>query len=52
MTPTTETIRTKGFLPVESDIPADLTIEQYRAVRATREPRRRRRPRLPRRRSR
>ena len=52
MTPTTETIRTKGFLPVESDIPAELTIEQYRAGRAPREQRRRRRPRLPRRRSR
>ena len=40
MTPTTETVRTKGFLPVESDIPADLTIEQYRAGRPPREPRR------------
>jgi hypothetical protein len=52
MTPTTETVRSQGFLPLESDIPAGLTIEQYRADRRPREPRRRRRPRLHRRRSR
>jgi hypothetical protein len=52
MTPTTESIRTQGFLPLESDIPADLTIEQYRAKRPAEGRRRRRRGRLSRRRSR
>jgi hypothetical protein len=50
MTPTTETVRTQGFLPIESDIPPELTIAQYRA-RRPRPERRRRRPRTPRRRS-
>jgi hypothetical protein len=52
MTPTTETVRSQAFLPLESDIPSGLTLDQYRATRPPREPRRRRRPRLHRRRSR
>jgi hypothetical protein len=52
MTPTTETVRTLGFLPLESDIPAGLTIEEYRAMRAAEGRRRRRRARFSRRRSR
>jgi hypothetical protein len=52
MTPTTENVRKQAFLPVESDIPTDLTIDQYRAGRVRPEQPRKRRPRLPRRRSR
>ena len=52
MTPTTETIRSQGFLPMQCDIPQELTIEQYRATRPKAQPRRKRgRPRLHRRRS-
>jgi hypothetical protein len=36
MTPTTQTIRDQSFLPVASDIPAGLTIRQYRAERSRR----------------
>lgn len=52
MTFTTEMIRSQGFLPVQCDIPQELTIAEYRAARPKAQPRRRRgRPRLQRRRS-
>ena len=34
MTATTETVRSQGFMPFESDIPADLTLAQWRARRS------------------
>ena len=34
MTATTETVRSQGFMPLESDIPAGLTLSQWRARRA------------------
>jgi hypothetical protein len=47
MTETTQEIRNQAFLPVSSDIPAGLTIRQYRTERAQQAVRtRRRRPRL------
>ncbi|MBA3263895.1 MAG: hypothetical protein H0T69_15760 [Thermoleophilaceae bacterium] len=47
MTATTHTIRDQAFLPLASDIPAGLTIRQYRSERPRREGRTRRRlPRL------
>jgi hypothetical protein len=53
MTPTNETIRSQGVLLLQCDIPQELTIAEYRAIRPQKaEPRRRRgRTRLHRRRS-
>jgi hypothetical protein len=31
MTATTETIRSQGFMPLESDIPAGVTLAQWRS---------------------
>jgi hypothetical protein len=36
MTPTTEAVRERGFLTVECDIPAGMTIAEYRRRRARR----------------
>jgi hypothetical protein len=47
MTATTQQIRDQAFLPVSSDIPAGVTIRQYRARRAARARRRLLRLRLP-----
>jgi hypothetical protein len=33
MTAATETVRSQGFMPLESDIPAGLTLAQWRARR-------------------
>jgi hypothetical protein len=41
MSPTTHHIRTTGVLAVESDIPRDLTLAEWRASRAKARPRRR-----------
>lgn len=42
MTTTTQGIRDRGVMVVEADIPAELTLTQYRARRAAPKPRRRR----------
>ena len=52
MTATTETVRDRGFRTLECDIPADVTIREYRASRAERDGRVSRLPRLLRRRAR
>ena len=52
MTATTETLRDRDFRTLECDIPAELTIRQYRKSRAEREARVSRLPRLLRRRAR
>jgi hypothetical protein len=43
MTATTQTVRDQAFLPLECDIPQEMTIAQYRAKRLPRETRARRR---------
>jgi hypothetical protein len=52
MTATTETVRSQGFMPLESDIPAGLTLAEWRARRTrpapvSRRPLRRRRAQRP-----
>jgi hypothetical protein len=52
MTATTETVRSQAFMPFESDIPAGLTITEWRArrtrpARVSRLPLRRRRAQRP-----
>ena len=42
MTTTTQTIREQGVMVVECDIPAELTLTQFRARRIAAKPRRRR----------
>lgn len=49
MTATTETVRSQGFMPFESDIPAGVTLAEWRT--RPRPARVNRRPRLPRRRA-
>ena len=48
MTEITQTVRDQAFLPLSSDIPASLTIRQYRSERSQRgaRPARRRLPQL------
>ena len=48
MTPTTDTVRDRDFCTLECDIPAELTIHQYRQTRAQRDAAGRRVSRLPR----
>jgi hypothetical protein len=52
MSTTTDTLRDQGFLPVQSDIPQELTLAEYRARRGRLFARVSRRPRLLRRRER
>ena len=52
MTATTETLRDRDFRTLECDIPAELTIPQYRQMRPRRDARVSRLPRLLRRRAR
>ena len=52
MTATTETVRDRDFRTLECDIPAELTIRQYRKSRERRDERVSRLPRLLRRRER
>jgi hypothetical protein len=42
MTTTTQTIRDQGVMVVESDVPAELTLREYRARRTAAKPRRKR----------